>query len=145
MPGDRAGHHGRIPGVQGKRVVRHVLSDANHWKSFVQARLAVKLGDRGCLSLFSGADHRLFGEHLSAEYRVRTEGRGQTVDEWRPRPGGGTTTGSTASWGRRRERSSARLPKHVPEPAQEGPKRKLTEIHREKSVAMDQRPQRENC
>ena len=88
MPGDRAGHHWRIPGVHGKRVVRHVLFDANHWKSFVEARLAVKLGDRGCLSLFGG-DHRLFGEHLCAEYRVRTEGRGRTVDEWRPRPGGG--------------------------------------------------------
>ena len=30
--------------------------------------------------------HRLFAEHLSAEYRVKTEGRGRTVDEWKMRP-----------------------------------------------------------
>ena len=30
--------------------------------------------------------HRLIAEHLSAEYRVKTEGRGRTVDEWKQRP-----------------------------------------------------------
>lgn len=46
------------------------------------------MGDRGCLSLFGdGADqHRLFADHLAAEYRVKTEGRGRTVDEWKLRP-----------------------------------------------------------
>jgi hypothetical protein len=29
--------------------------------------------------------HRLLAEHLTAEYRVRTEGRGRTVDEWKLR------------------------------------------------------------
>jgi len=51
---------------------------ANFWKSFVHA----------CLSLFGrkpGA-HRLLADHLTAEYRVRTEGRGRTVDEWKVRP-----------------------------------------------------------
>ncbi len=43
----------------------------------------------GCLSLFGGVDHRLLVEHLCTEYRVRTEGRGRTVDEWRPKPSGG--------------------------------------------------------
>ncbi|MBM3524941.1 MAG: hypothetical protein FJX57_18490, partial [Alphaproteobacteria bacterium] len=87
-PGDRVGHHWRIPNVQGKRAVRHVLFDTNFWKSFVQARLAVLLGDRGCLSLFGdrAETHRLFAEHLTAEYRVKTEGRGRTVDEWKMRP-----------------------------------------------------------
>ena len=28
----------------------------------------------------------MFAEHLSAEYRVKTEGRGRTVDEWKMRP-----------------------------------------------------------
>ncbi len=27
--------------------------------------------------------HRLFADHLTAEYRVRTEGRGRTVNEWK--------------------------------------------------------------
>jgi len=86
--GDRVGLNWRIPNVQGKRAVRHVLFDTNYWKSFVQARLAVPMGDRGCLALF-GDDptmHRLFAEHITAEYRVKTEGRGRTVDEWKLRP-----------------------------------------------------------
>ena len=46
------------------------------------------MGDHGCLSLFGDSpdQHRLFAEHLSAEYRVKTEGRGRTVDEWKMRP-----------------------------------------------------------
>lgn len=87
-PGDRIGHNWRIPNVQGKRAVRHVLFDANFWKSFIYSRLAVPMGDRGCLSLFGDKPerHRLFAEHVTAEYRVRTEGRGRTVDEWKLRP-----------------------------------------------------------
>jgi hypothetical protein len=88
--GDRVGHHWRIPAVVGRRTVRHVLYDTNHWKSFIHARLAVPMGDPGCLSLY-GQDrerHRLIADHLTAEYRVRTEGRGRVVDEWRLRPEG---------------------------------------------------------
>ena len=87
-PGDRVGLNWRIPNVRGKRAVRHVLFDANFWKSFIQARLGVAMGDRGCLSLFGSKpeQHRLFAEHLTAEYRVKTEGRGRTVDEWKIRP-----------------------------------------------------------
>lgn len=77
-----------MPNVAGKRAVRHIVYDTNFWKTFVHARLAVPMGDRGCLSLFgeSPDQHRLFAEHLSAEYRVKTEGRGRTVDEWKMRP-----------------------------------------------------------
>lgn len=87
-PGDRLGHNWRIPSVRGRRAVRHVVFDANYWKSFVHARLAVAMGDRGCLSLYGTKPerHRLLAEHLTAEYRVRTEGRGRTVDEWKLRP-----------------------------------------------------------
>jgi phage terminase large subunit GpA-like protein len=87
-PGDRVGHHWRVPSVRGKRVVRHVLIDTNFWKSFIHARLCVAMGDRGCLSLFGGgADHRMFADHLTAEHRVQTIGRGRTVDEWKLRAG----------------------------------------------------------
>ena len=94
--GDRVGLHWRMPSVQGKRTVRYVLIDANFWKSFAHARLAGAMGDPGCLSLFAhagdpsggrGADHRLLADHLTAEYRIKTEGRGRTVDEWKARPG----------------------------------------------------------
>jgi hypothetical protein len=50
----------------------------------------VPMGDPGCLSLFgqSAEGHRLLGEHVASEYRVRTEGRGRTVDEWKLRVDG---------------------------------------------------------
>jgi hypothetical protein len=86
--GDRTGLNWRIPNVRGRRAIRHVLYDTNFWKSFIHARLTVPMGDRGCLSLY-GRDpvaHQLFAEHLTTEYRVKTEGRGRVVDEWKLRP-----------------------------------------------------------
>jgi hypothetical protein len=85
--GERVGLNWRVPVVTGKRAVRHVLFDTNFWKSFVHARLAVPMGDPGCLSLYGSKPepHRLLAEHLTSEYRVRTEGRGRTVDEWKLR------------------------------------------------------------
>ena len=86
--GDRVGHYWRIPSVKGKRAVRHVVFDTNYWKSFCQTRLATPMGDPGCVSLFGTKPdrHRLIADHLTAEYRVRTEGRGRSVDEWKMRP-----------------------------------------------------------
>lgn len=86
--GDRVGLNWRMPNIRGKRAVRHVVFDANYWKSFVASRLLVAVGDRGCLSLWgrSGETHMLFAEHLTAEYRVKTEGRGRKVEEWKMRP-----------------------------------------------------------
>ncbi len=85
--GDRVGLNWRVPTITGRRSVRHVVFDTNYWKSFVHARLAVPMGDPGCLSLFgrTPATHRLLADHMLAEYRVRTEGRGRTVDEWKLR------------------------------------------------------------
>lgn len=86
--GDRVGLNWRMPNVRGKRMVRHVIYDTNYWKSFIASRLLTSPGDRGALTLFgrSSDDHLLFAEHLTAEYRVKTEGRGRRVDEWRMRP-----------------------------------------------------------
>jgi len=83
--GDRIGHHWWIPGVARRRALRHVEIDTNYWKSFVHERLATAMGDTGCLSIFGrkAVQHRLLADHLTAEYRVRTEGRGRTVDEWK--------------------------------------------------------------
>ncbi|MFO8007905.1 MAG: terminase gpA endonuclease subunit [Candidatus Brocadiia bacterium] len=43
------------------------------------------VGDPGRLSILGriATLHRLFAKHLTAEYRIRTEGRGRTVDEWK--------------------------------------------------------------
>jgi phage terminase large subunit GpA-like protein len=87
--GDRVGLNWRVPAAS-KRSVRHVVFDTNYWKSFVCARLAVPMGDPGCLSLFGHKSevHRLLAEHLTSEYRVKTQGRGRMVDEWKLRADG---------------------------------------------------------
>ncbi len=88
QPGDKLGLNWMIPNVAGKRAIRHVIYDANFWKSFVHARLGIALGDKGNLSLYGRIPgiHQLFAEHLTAEYRVRTTGRGRSVDEWKLKP-----------------------------------------------------------
>jgi hypothetical protein len=87
-PGERFGLNWVIPLSKEKRGIRHMLYDTNYWKSFVHSRLAVSMGDPGCLSAFGdkAERHRLFAEHLSAEYRVQVAGRGRVVDEWKIRP-----------------------------------------------------------
>ena len=88
QPGDRLGLNWMMPNVAGKRAIRHVIYDSNYWKSFIHARLAVQLGDKGSLSLYGRIPgiHQLFAEHLTAEYRVKTQGRGRWVDEWKLKP-----------------------------------------------------------
>ena len=97
-PGDRVGHNWRIPNVQGKRAVRHVVFDANYWKSFVYARLATPMGDRGCLSLWGDRpdQHRLLADHLTAEYRVKTRAEDEPSMNGSRVPNVPTTTGSIA-------------------------------------------------
>ena len=86
--GDRLGFNWMMPSVAKKRAVRHVIYDSNFWKSFVHARLAVAIGDKGSLTLYGRIPgvHQLLAEHLTAEYRVKTSGRGRTVDEWKLKP-----------------------------------------------------------
>ena len=64
--GDRVGLNWRVPQKGVKRDQRHLLYDANFWKSFIYARFRVSLGDPGSLSLFgeSSETHRMFSEHL---------------------------------------------------------------------------------
>ncbi len=88
QPGDRLGFNWMVPNVAGKRAIRHVIYDTNYWKSFIHARLAVPIGDNGSLTLYGRLPgvHQLLAEHLTAEYRVKTQGRGRTVDEWKLKP-----------------------------------------------------------
>ncbi|MCR5414837.1 MAG: phage terminase large subunit family protein [Kiritimatiellae bacterium] len=88
VAGDRVGHNWRMPSIRGRRAARHVVYDTNYWKSFLASRLLTSPGDRGSLSLWgrSPEQHMLFAEHLTAEYRVKTEGRGRRVEEWKMRP-----------------------------------------------------------
>jgi hypothetical protein len=82
--GDKIGDHWvlkrRLPG----RPKRALLIDVNYWKTWVTERLQLKASAEGSMTLFgeSPIQHRLFAEHLTAEYCVRTEGRGRVVHEW---------------------------------------------------------------
>lgn len=86
-PGETLGMHAIIGAAgKGRRLLRF---DTNWWKSFVCSRFLTSMGDRGSLTLFGhDADaHDMLISHLLAEYRVKTEGRGRTVDAWSQRPG----------------------------------------------------------
>jgi phage terminase large subunit GpA-like protein len=63
---------------------RYGLFDSNFFKSFVTERLLTPLGVASAMTLFGSKPdgHRLFADHVTAEYRERTEGRGRRVDEW---------------------------------------------------------------
>jgi hypothetical protein len=83
-PGERVGLNWRLgPGTDRQR---RVIYDTNFWKTYTFARLAVAIGDPGCLSLFGSKpeQHRLFAEHLTAEYPdQRTSSlTGRTIAEW---------------------------------------------------------------
>ena len=88
-PGDRVGQQWRIPVGSGRRASRHMIFDANWWKSFIADRLRAAHGDQGSLAICKGtaAEHRMLFEHLTAEYPVATQGRGRQVDEWKLSPG----------------------------------------------------------
>jgi hypothetical protein len=134
-PGDRVGHNWRMPNVQGRRATRYCLFDANYWKSFVYARLQTPLGGPGSLSLWGDnpVAHRMLADHLTAEYRTRTAGRGREVDEWQQKPGrpdnhlfdclvgaavaasvaGAELPGVGAPAGHQTERRKASIPEHM--------------------------------
>lgn len=136
QPGDRVGHNWRIPGATGARAIRHVVYDTNYWKSFIHTRLAVPVGEKGCLSLFGDKSeaHRLFAEHLTSEYRVKTEGRGRTVDEWKPRPSGGENHWLDGLVGAAVAASmqGSSLTEHAPKPKPARKIIKLSEVYRQK-------------
>jgi hypothetical protein len=85
--GEQYGFHWRIPSTRGTRELPTVSIDTNFWKTFVTDRLATGMGDGGSLSLYGapGQDHQLLSEHLTSEYRIRTQGRNRVVDVWKGR------------------------------------------------------------
>lgn len=70
------------------RSCRLLRFDANHWKTFIHTRLATRIADVGCLSLF-GRDqekHSQFGAHIAAEAPELVTASGRSVYEWSMRP-----------------------------------------------------------
>jgi hypothetical protein len=87
--GDKMGWNWYIPAPIRGRAGRYVRYDTNHWKRFVHDRLAVAVGDDGCLTLWGKQPtrHIMFAEHLTAESPTITTKNGRTVGEWSMRPG----------------------------------------------------------
>ncbi|NBW15175.1 MAG: hypothetical protein EBR82_44965 [Caulobacteraceae bacterium] len=81
--GERVGSNWRTSTI-GRQ--RHVLYDTNAWKSLVSTRCKLQPADVQSLTVHAGA-HEMLAEQWSAEYPVRVEARGRTVDEWRLIPG----------------------------------------------------------
>jgi hypothetical protein len=110
-PGDRIGHNWRIPNVQGKRAIRHVVFDTNYWKTFVHAQLADAYG-RSWLPLVVWGQSRLatasWPNTSPPSFASVRRGRGRTVDEWKLRPEPWRQpSGSMASLGAGRRRLAA--------------------------------------
>jgi hypothetical protein len=87
--GDRVGLNWRIPAKQSKVAgVRYGLYDTNFWKSFAAERLLCDAESPEAFRLYGkdSSEHQMIASHLSAEYRVRTSGRGREVDEWKLPP-----------------------------------------------------------
>ena len=86
-PGDRLGWHWYITPPQ--KGLRFIHLDTNHWKTFLQARWRIAVGDLGALSLFGREPqaHEMLASHLTAEIPTRVTANGRSVDEWHPRPG----------------------------------------------------------
>lgn len=93
--GERLGDHWRIPPVSAKEVIRKLLVDTNHWKTFVAQRLITAVGDRGAFTFFGqnridntkSSEHQHFIQHLCVEKKIPVEGRGRKLDEWKNPPG----------------------------------------------------------
>jgi hypothetical protein len=78
--------------IPGRAKGRHFVIDTNHWKTFVQHRLAAAQGDPGCLSIYgrrradgqpaTPGEHWLLAEHLTAEVHHVVIGPYGPVDVW---------------------------------------------------------------
>ncbi len=83
-PGERRGLNWSIPPGGGKNSVRHVLFDANAWKTFTASRWKTPMGARGCLSLFGDKQepHKMFADHQASEKPRVVETGGRRFVEW---------------------------------------------------------------
>jgi hypothetical protein len=83
--GERLGYHWSLARLKNSPT-RLTTIDTNFWKTFVSIGLASPIGDPRSIELPAG-DHRMLADHLTAEYGIKTEGRGRTLTEWRLLPG----------------------------------------------------------
>lgn len=86
--GDQVGLNWKISSSQ-TRFIRYAIYDTNFWKSWIYARLHTAVGNKGSLTLFGDtpATHRLFADHITAEYKVTVSAKDRVVDEWKQKLG----------------------------------------------------------
>jgi len=79
--GDRAGLNWLV-GKTAEGTQIEATYDTNFWKTFTSGRLRLGLGDPEAIMLHAG-NHEMLIEHFVAEFPVRVEARGRSVDEWK--------------------------------------------------------------
>lgn len=85
--GSKRGESWVLSPVGDRRAVRLLSIDTNYWKTQVMRALTRPLKEPGSLALFGDRRqrHQNLIDHLLAERRTVTTGRGRTVEEWEPR------------------------------------------------------------
>jgi len=129
-PGEKTGPNWRMPPPTPGRSVRHIIFDANAWKTLVIRRLTAPPGDPTAITIYPAPDdHRLLLDHIHAETPIETTAQGRTLTIWKQKPNqdnhlfdclvGATLAASVAGL-------LIRLSQTTP------PRRKLSEIYRKK-------------
>lgn len=87
-PGAKRGEAWIMSPVENRRAVRLLTFDSNHWKSSVMRALVRPLAEPGGISLFGTKKqrHQNLIDHLLAEAKTVTTGRGRTVEVWTKKP-----------------------------------------------------------
>jgi hypothetical protein len=86
-PGERVGQDWRIPKATGTSP-RHVIADANKWKSFTADRILTQPGDAGSLNIYGSeaSAHRMLADQIASEIRTKVTANGRSSDQWRVKP-----------------------------------------------------------
>lgn len=71
-----------------QRKQRRAFIDVNAWKTRMHSLMGVPMGGAGCISLFGDQPeaHKMFADHLAAEFPVRVTANNRSVTEWQVKP-----------------------------------------------------------
>lgn len=87
--GEQRGPNWYIPALDIKsRPVRHVNYDTNWWKTFAAERWSTAVPEVGSQTMHKDGFHRIYYEHLHAEYAMRVKTEARTALEWLEKPTG---------------------------------------------------------
>jgi hypothetical protein len=83
--GEKRGDHWNLGVANPADKLRLLRFDSGQWKSRLASMLTRAMGERGGVTFFGDrpSHHELLALHLSSEYPVLVESRGQKVHEWK--------------------------------------------------------------